>query len=334
MSQDLQRQAPAPVAFRQHVENIAGSMLDDLLGSEAGQKAAKRCGIAFATAARTARNPDALFSCAPASVASCVAMSAMTDLHPGGAHADVWLIPRGNELTWMISHRGIIKMSRKAGFTVRAIPVNISDPVFKVSGGDVVEHESDPDAWPKGLKDLRGVYVVIKDHRSGEELGRPWMPLAAIQERREKTQTGPVWNKWPVEMAMKTAIKWAAARGYIPLEMEAKVALEADTRAELPPVEPVVVDMGPQADDVASRMGLIEDSDGDVVDVEEAADGNRRADLVAEIISMEASLDTETLMKVRGNASVGVTTKPSDGRLKEDTILLWHELLTEEHGES
>lgn len=255
MTTAVSTRPPAPASiYRQRVERMAAQMLMELLGSEAGQRASARVALAFAAAARTAKRPEALYQCDPASVASCVAYTAMSGLQPGGVNAECWLIPRGRELTWMISHRGLIKLARQGGYTIRAIPVHRDDPVFRIDMGDVEEHESNPDVWPSSLDELRGVYVTIVERGSGETIGRPWMPIAAIQERVKKSQTGPVWKTWPVEMAMKTAIKWACARGYVPLGIEASRAMEADTAAEVGTV--AQVQPSDDVDQTADLLGL------------------------------------------------------------------------------
>jgi recombinational DNA repair protein RecT len=49
-----------------------------------------------------------------------------------------------------------------------------------------------------------------------------------------------VWKAWPIEMAQKTAIKWACARGYVPIqsiEMATALAADAQTYDAAQPVE-------------------------------------------------------------------------------------------------
>ena len=69
------------------------------------------------------------------------------------------------------------------------------------------------------------------------------MPGSAIRKRAATRGAGPVWRSWPLEMASKTAIKWACARGFVPVEsIELDQALAADTRAEMAPTpEPIEV---------------------------------------------------------------------------------------------
>ena len=223
-----------PKEQRERITAMAASYLSDIMDGDEGRKAAGRIGLSYAAAARAARDPSALFRCSPASIAAAVAMSALTELYPGGPMPVCWLVPRGGELQWMISHRGLCELSARAGINLRAIPVNRSDDL-EVSGGDVVHHVSDPDAWPSSLDDLRGVYVRIQRAADGLVLGQPWLPAKAIQQRAQAQGSGPVWRKWPVEMAQKTAIKWAVARGYVQISGDPmRHAIEADRAAEQP----------------------------------------------------------------------------------------------------
>lgn len=217
-----------PREFRTQIEQDAAGYLASVLGSEAGARAAARVGMAFAAAARTARRPEALYACSRASVMSCVAMCALTNLMPGGPSPAVWLVPKKGELNWWLGHRGIATLALRDGYALRAMPVH-RDDTLRVEFGEVVQHEADPDAWPDRLSDLRGCYVSILRLSDGLSLGRPWLPMEAIDKRRKAALTQDVWSSWPIEMAQKTAIKWAMSRGYIPVEsMEMQLALEAD----------------------------------------------------------------------------------------------------------
>jgi len=76
----------------------------------------------------------------------------------------------------------------------------------------------------------------------GAILGRYWLPEADVRKRAASRGAGPIWKSWPLEMAQKTAIKWACARGLVPIEsVELDSALAADTRAEVQPAPRVEV---------------------------------------------------------------------------------------------
>lgn len=215
--------------LRADVQHMAGSMLVDLVGEDRATEAAARVGMAFAAAHRAARNPQDIERCSRESIAAAVAMSALTGLMPGGAMPSVWLVPRSGQLQWMISHRGLMTLCRRAGYQLTATPVGRADHIV-VQYGEVAEHQAVPGEEPETLADLVGVIVSCRRLDDGAVLGRYWMPGADIRKRASKG--GPVWRQWPLEMAAKTAIKWACARGYVPIEsIELDNALAADTRA-------------------------------------------------------------------------------------------------------
>ena len=230
------------ITLRGRVQRMASAMLLDLVGEERATEAAARVGMAFAAAHRAARNPRDIERCSPESIASAVALSALTGLMPGGALPSVWLVPRSGELQWMISHRGLMSLCRRAGYQLSAVPVGQDDHIV-IEYGEVTEHRAAVGEEPTGLDDLAGVIVSCRRLSDGAILGRYWLPASAIRKRASARGAGPVWRSWPLEMASKTAIKWACARGFVPVEsIELDHALSADTRAEMaPPAPPVEV---------------------------------------------------------------------------------------------
>lgn len=230
------------ITLRSRVQRMASSMLLDLVGEERATEASARVGMAFAAAHRSARNPRDIERCSPESIASAVAMSALTGLMPGGAMPTVWLVPRGGELQWMISHRGLMQLCRRSGYQLSAVAVGTADHI-KIGFGEVLEHETEPGQEPTGLDDLAGVIVSCRRLADGAILGRYWMAGVDIRKRAKVRGAGPVWKSWPIEMSQKTAIKWACARGLVPIEsIELDQSLAADTRAEVEAPKPVQID--------------------------------------------------------------------------------------------
>ena len=228
---NIQRRNNAPPTLRRRVQHMAGSMLTDLVGEERATEAAARVGMAFAAAHRAARTPRDIERCSPESIASAVAMSALTGLMPGGAMPSVWLVPRSGELQWMISHRGLTQLCRRAGYQLSTCVVGQHDHIV-AEFGEVTEHRAEIGSEPTGLDDIAGVIVSCRRLADGAVLGRYWLPGADIRKRAKAKGAGPVWRSWPLEMAQKTAIKWACARGLVPIEsVELDNALAADTRA-------------------------------------------------------------------------------------------------------
>jgi hypothetical protein len=107
----------------------------------------------------------------------------------------------------------------------------MSDHVV-VEYGEVTEHRAELGCEPQQLSELRGVIVVCKQIADGFVLGRYWVPGSYLQKCSRLRGAGPVWKAWPIEMAQKTASKWACARGYVPIQ-----SIERATALAAQPVE-------------------------------------------------------------------------------------------------
>lgn len=233
MTQEITTKDAAPVEvqltddqrFAMRVGDSAKRQMKRVLGSERGEAAAHSITMAIMGAMATARDPRAFFDVTDLSIANCVSLSHETGLMPGGPKPVVYLIPRAPRrgerpnLSWEITHRGIARLAVDAGFSIQAVPVGVNDDV-EIAFGEVVEHRTDPAAWPQSLDDLLGVSIVVRRLEDGATLCRPWMPKAAILLRRDVAQDLSVWKEWPIEQSQKTAIKWAHSRGLIPIASE------------------------------------------------------------------------------------------------------------------
>lgn len=229
------RPPTAAQAYGRQVEQLATRELERVLGSEEGKRAAARVALAFR--ATGIANPT-VYECDPGSVAACVATSAMTSLMPGGPNPDCYLVPRrvkGNQqLNWMISHRGLIKLATRAGFTLKARAV-YKDEVFEYEEGETIHVRHVPnldrDEAPE-WEQMRGVIVRCYRISDGKQIGVEYVNRAQIEKRRnqsdayqrgakpgsdEWSRSSP-WFKWGEEMALKTAIKYAFSRGGIPID--------------------------------------------------------------------------------------------------------------------
>ena len=250
MSTDIVKQPAAPPrSWRGDVEKSAASMLVSMVGEERAREAAGRVALAFDVARRAAKDPAALESCSPASVGACIAASALTQLYPGGPSPEVYLVPRQGALQWSLTHVGMGRLAARQGYHLSAVPVHIADRLV-VRLGQVVEHEQDPRQSPASLADLQGVAVVLRRISDGVTLSTAWVPLGVIEARRKAKGAGPVWNQWPVEMALKTAIRYVYARGGLPLtgdDWRAAVAADA---------EPEVVDVVSAPTNARRALGL------------------------------------------------------------------------------
>lgn len=205
--------------FKHHVHNTASKAALALMGSDRGKKAAARMVLAFAQAASVAKDPQALYNCSGESIVTCVTTSIELGIYPGGPYPKAYLVPRGGQLQFEVTHRGIAVIAQRAGYSIKAVPVQKDEHVV-ISFGEVQEHIQDPDTYPDSLDDLRGVYVVLTRLKDGVNMGRAWVPISLIQKRANSRQAGPVWKQWPIEMAQKTAIKYCVARGALVIDSD------------------------------------------------------------------------------------------------------------------
>mgnify|MGYP001608607112 CR=1 FL=1 len=243
--------------FASDVEKAAGEYLANLVGGEAGKRAAARLGMALRSLARATPK---IYECDRASVVACVAMSALTGLEPGGPMPTVYVLPRdisfkdegGNwqkrkELQWQISFRGMMVLAQRAGYQVRALPVYEGDEFELDLGALRPAHRPAERTEEPKWEELRGVYVVAYEKETGNLVGWEWLPRWQIEKRRDKsdayrqgTKQGATdrdrsspWFQWSEEMARKTGIRYAISRGLVPLDDVAAHAIELDGKADI-----------------------------------------------------------------------------------------------------
>lgn len=215
--------------YEADVSKLATAALVKILGSEEGGKAAARVGLAFRSAAIA--NPDVYGKCSRDSVANCVALSAMTGLMPGGPNPSVYLVPKGGALNWWLSHRGLLRLARAAGFDVRARVVMQGD-VFEYEEGEklIVRHKPDLDV-DFAEANMRGVIVQVYRMSDNQRIGADYVSKSKLDNRRAKSMqpnAGP-WKEWAEEMYLKSALKYVFARGSVHVaESTFEHALEAD----------------------------------------------------------------------------------------------------------
>jgi recombinational DNA repair protein RecT len=252
-------QHPA-VRFRATIESVAASQLADAAETPEGRQTLARFGAAFAAAARQARDPSAFYNADPASIASAAVLSLQTGLTPGGPMPEVFLVPRGRELQWSVTHRGLMRLARKAGWTVRAVVVHVRDlPSVELVDGQVRITAQDPANYVQRLGDIGGVAIFASSASIDVEPVSVWTPGDKIRIVAKKG--GPVWKTWPAEMAAKTAIKDAFSRGAIPIESEAiGAAIATEPEYESRPSPVVVNAPGLTFDDEAPEVEPPEDT--------------------------------------------------------------------------
>ena len=213
--------------FGSLIESLAQKELSRIASTPEGKAAVARVAIAFRAASKSAKDPGALYKCDASSVAACVVSSALYNIMPGGAYPGVYLVPKGGVLGWWLNHRGIIELARRSGYRVVAKPHFTFDE-FSISYGLKPDLTHKPGKGDKTWNNLAGVYVIVYDAASGAVLDYLDVDKDDIEARRKKSQTSTVWNEWPIEMAIKTAVKYAAARGSISLDEAGRRAAEED----------------------------------------------------------------------------------------------------------
>lgn len=183
------------------------------LGKEAAEKTIARFGITMQQAARSAKRPQAIFECSPESVGNCLAMSVISELPPGGPFPMVWLVPKAGQLQWWVSHRGVKELARREGYDIVDQCVYEGDfyKLIYTQDGPEIRHE--PIGPVRNSTTLIRVYCIIR--KGGRVIAIRDLDRAQIDQRRDVSlmkNEGP-WNAWYDEMALKTVIKYAAARG-------------------------------------------------------------------------------------------------------------------------
>lgn len=253
---EQRRAVPAARNFRNLVTNIATSLLSDWVGDERAGEATGRVACALSSAAQSARNPKDFYDCTPESVGAVVAMAALTGIMPStGANALAYAIPRrarkgeAPQLRYQLSHRGVCALVRRTGQWCGAIPISHTDKIRVDEDGSVEVLDRDIDNPPETEAELRGIIVIVKELATGIVTFRGWVPLKLILRRREQSDAyqygkgNSPWDKWFVEQCQKTAIHYAAARGWIVIDdTNATRALAMDVEHDRPtilePAEP------------------------------------------------------------------------------------------------
>ena len=226
--------------FHQTAQAIAERTLAQILGSEEGKKKAAQFAVAFRAAAAAARDPGAIYGCSPESVASALVNSILTGIMPGGAAAGCYLVPVGGHIQWRITHRGILELARRAGQTVqvRAIFPGDSLDLYEDENGVRFRFESRHDDAAETWENLVEVVILVRNG-AGKVAEYCRVSKRQIEARRAKSaqpNSGP-WKDWPLEMGLKTAVKYALNRGIVSIDTSPGVAhaLAADSQDDAPP---------------------------------------------------------------------------------------------------
>ena len=267
--------------YRTQSTKIAHSLLADWVGEERAREAAGRIAVAVSASAAAARNPKDFYDCTPQSIATCIAVSALTGIMPStGAAALAYLIPqpaRSGEppmLQYMLSHRGLNALARRCGQTMIAVPISHSDEIKVDEFGQFQVVSRDIDNPPTTEEELRGVVVIVKQLETGLVTATGWVPKKLIDQRKAVSRSASSkyspWAGWYVEMAMKTAMHYAVSRGWCVIDdTEAVRALQTDQAGDL--IEGSVSDRRNLGTEGLKTKLLGETIEEDVLDIETPA---------------------------------------------------------------
>lgn len=232
------------VQFRKTAIVMAQSLLKDWVGEERAREATGRIAAAISSSAAASKDPNEFYRCTPQSVATCVAVAALTGIMPStGAAALAYVVPQrprkdeDPQLSYMLSHRGLNALAQRCGQTMIAIPISKRDKIEDNGDGEVTIVDRDIDNPPTSYDDLRGVVVIVKRLDTAMVITRGWVPKSLINARKEvsrsaKSSYSP-WTTWPVEMSMKCAMHYAVTRGWCVIDdTEAVRALSVDTESD------------------------------------------------------------------------------------------------------
>jgi recombinational DNA repair protein RecT len=225
-----------PESIATTVNQVIGAMPIDI-PEDRLKRARTRMRIAFLS------NRDAIEDCSPASIARCIAASALTGLYPGAPETkpDVWLIPREitvttaigkkekqKQLCWQMGKSSYIRLARRAGHELEPYLAFEGEPL-EVDFGTLpaVRHSMRFDI-DRSWETLRLGYVIVTQLDSGRRRVGV-LTKAEIQKRRRFAETDKVWAAWPLEQCLKTLCNYAGQREMFPLDEGSRLALSADT---------------------------------------------------------------------------------------------------------
>lgn len=331
--------------FRRLTTNIAGQLLTDWVGEDRAKEAVGRISSSLAASAAASRNPTDFYECTPQSVATVVAVSALTGIMPGtGACALAYAIPRRPrkgeppQLQYQLSHRGVNSLARRCGQTIIPIPIGHGDQLQTLDSGEVKVANRDIDNPPDTFEDLRGVVIAVKEIDSGHVTFCGFVPKSIIEKRRamsdswkydvQKGYSYSPWTNWPIEQAMKTAMHYAASRGWCVIDDTAAVkALSLDSVADVIDQSPpsVLIEAypaGSKADRVAAQLAGDDDEQTDASEPPEvpvATAYDHHAEKIAAAKSVDALAKCETAIQ----AAV------EDDKISQDEFLMLRTMIVE-----
>lgn len=174
----------------------------------------------------TLRQNPKLLKCDQNSLLAALMLSAQLGLEPGSPLGHAYLVPYGNELTFIVGYKGYIDLARRSGrvASIYAEPVYEGDE-FRVSKGlnRNIIHEP---AWKDGAP-LTHVYAVAKylDGSDPDFVVLKRAQIDAYRKRSKASGAGP-WVTDYEAMSLKTAVRRLST--WLPMSTEQARAVAAD----------------------------------------------------------------------------------------------------------
>jgi len=155
-----------------------------------------------------------VLACTPTSIRAGLAYLYALDLPP--SRGMVYLYPRSGVLQVSLTHRALLDLARRGGWRVSCQTVHDDDALDIIYTSEGVQYRHVRGSSNRTWDTCTGAYVAVWAPGSAAgalpcdllELDRSYLDKAA-------QAGGPVWKKWPLEMAQKSALKAAFARGYV-----------------------------------------------------------------------------------------------------------------------
>lgn len=173
-----------------------------------------------------------------------------------------------DELNWMISWRGMVTLAARSGYALRPFAVHEQDRLFNDADGNLDLLSYDPPKLIRGTgahtwDNLTGVVLVAHDKQTRELVGWQFVDRETIEARRdvsdayqrgvateradgwgrnkkmvkktedemERDRKSP-WFQWPIEQALKTAVRYCFSRAIVPIDITVAGAIEADDESD------------------------------------------------------------------------------------------------------
>jgi recombination protein RecT len=184
------------------------------------------------TAANT--NP-ALFDCSPGSFLAAGVAAAQLGLEPNDSRGLCYLLPfndakKGKVVQLIIGYRGMIDLARRSGMvsSINAFPVYSQDEFDYRLGLDPSLHHV-PGDHDENPADMTHVYAVAKVNGEPQfvVLTRRQIDKTRASVKGSDSPYSP-WTKYPIEMALKTAIRRLCK--WLPQTVEMASAMTTEER--------------------------------------------------------------------------------------------------------